>query len=79
MLLSDAIVGWSTVEASRKLVPDQNASKAVAPSTTLMVGSVTARDVASKALVKPSMHSAVKARMNSRSGLKTGVGLSSVI
>lgn len=73
MLLSEATVGCSTVEASRKLVPDQNASRAVPPSAALMVGMATDSVVASKAQASPSTHRALKASMKSFVGLNTGL------
>lgn len=75
ILLSEATVGCKTVLASKKLVPDQKASRAVPPRAELIVGSATERDVASKAMARATVHSARKDSKNSLVGLKTGLSL----
>ena len=56
------MLGCNTVFESKKLVPDQKASKAVPPRAVLMVGRATERLVASKATARESVHSARKAK-----------------
>lgn len=70
MELSDANVGWKTVLARRKLVPDQKASRAEPPRSLLMMGRATARVVASRATAMMITSRARKARRNSRVGRK---------
>jgi hypothetical protein len=73
MLLRDAMLGCRTVLDSKKLVPDQKASRALPLRAVLMVGSATDRLVASKATARTRVHKAIKARKKSLVGLNTGL------
>lgn len=56
------MVGWITVEARRKLVPDQNACRAVPPNSALIIGSAVGRLVASIATADTMVSSDMNAR-----------------
>lgn len=60
----DATVGWIIVEAKRNPVPDQNASKALPPSSALIMGSAVGRLVESMATAAMMVNSDMNARRN---------------
>ncbi|KAK6949641.1 hypothetical protein Daesc_009724 [Daldinia eschscholtzii] len=66
----EATVGCITVEARRKLVPDQNACKAVPPSSALIIGSAVGKLVDSIATAATIVNNDVNARRNCFVGLQ---------
>lgn len=60
----EATVGWIIVEAKRNPVPDQNASKALPPSSALMMGNAVGRLVESMATAAMIVNSDMNARRN---------------
>lgn len=60
----DATVGWMTVDARRKPVPDQKACRAVPPKSALMIGRAVGKLVDSIATADTIVSSDPKARMN---------------